>query len=101
MCQDLVYITSGCKKWTPKHIGLASTLHQATRSKQLVQLFHKAGHVLSYRDVLRMDTSLAEETLKSTDEVNGAVIPPNITPGKFGHLCQKAVDQIRRTTNRT
>ena len=28
--QDMVYITSGGKKWTPKHIGLASTLHQAT-----------------------------------------------------------------------
>ena len=30
--RDLIYGFSGGKKWTPKHIGLAITLHQATRS---------------------------------------------------------------------
>lgn len=34
--QDLVYNVTGGKYWTPKHVGLASTLHQATRSKELV-----------------------------------------------------------------
>ena len=45
--QDLVYNVSGGKTWTPKHLGLACTLHQATRSKGLVQLFHNAGHIIS------------------------------------------------------
>ena len=31
VAQDMVYGVSCGKKWTPKHIGLASTLHQATR----------------------------------------------------------------------
>lgn len=44
IAQDLVYCVSRGRKWTPKHIGLATTLHQATRSKQLVELFNKAGH---------------------------------------------------------
>lgn len=92
VCQDLVYITSGGKKWTPKHIGLASTLHQATRSKQLVQLFHKAGHTISYRDVLRMDTALAKDTLKTMDETNGSVVPPNLVPGKFVHFTADNID---------
>ena len=34
--QDLIYGLSNGKKWTPKHISLTSTLHQATRSKDLV-----------------------------------------------------------------
>ena len=38
---NLIYIASGGKNWTPKHISLDSTLHQATRSKHLVSYFIK------------------------------------------------------------
>ena len=44
VAQDLVYGVSAGKLWTPKHIRLGCSLHQATRPKQLVQLFHRAGH---------------------------------------------------------
>ena len=52
LAQDLVYNATGGKNWTPKHIGLASTLHQTARSKELVKLFHNAGHTISYENVL-------------------------------------------------
>ena len=52
IAQDLVYNATSGKHWTPKHIGLASTLHQTTRSKELVQLFHNAEHIISYEDDL-------------------------------------------------
>jgi len=32
VAQDLLHNVIGGRHWTPKHIGLASTLHQATRS---------------------------------------------------------------------
>ena len=80
IAQDLVYNVTGGKHWTPKHLGLASTLHQATQSKELVKLFHKAGHIISYQKLLEVDTSLAESTLKTMDTETGAVIPPNIVP---------------------
>ena len=60
IAQDLVYNISGGKHWTPKHLGLASTLHQATRSKELVQIFHNAGHVISYDNILQVDSALAK-----------------------------------------
>ena len=44
--QDIIYVVSGSQKWTPKHIGLASTFHQVTQSRDLVQLFHNAGYTL-------------------------------------------------------
>jgi hypothetical protein len=82
VAQDVVYCVSCGKKWTPKHIGLGTTLHQATRSKDLVQLFHKAGHCLSYDQLLKVDTSLAEFNLKILDPQTGGIIPPNIQRGK-------------------
>ena len=97
VAQDLVYCVSGGKKWTPKHVGLACTLHQAMRSKDLVQLFNKAGHCLSYKQVLQVDTSLAENTLKSLDQATGAIIPPNIVANKFIHYTCDNIDILDKT----
>ena len=97
VAQDLVYCISGGRKWTPKHIGLANTLHQATRSKDLVELFNKAGHCLSYEQVLQVDTSLAESTLSSMDQETGAIIPPNVVPNKFIHYTTDNIDILDET----
>jgi hypothetical protein len=86
VAQDIVYGVSNGKKWTPKHIGLGSTLHQVTRSKDLVKLFHKAGHILSYDQILQLDTGLAESVLNTLDEKSGTVISPNLVQGNFVHF---------------
>lgn len=71
VAQDLIFIFSGGRKLTPKHIGLGITLHQETRSKALVQLFNRAGHTISYDQVLQFDTALAEKSLESMDPKTG------------------------------
>ena len=68
LAQDLVYNATGGKNWTPKHIGLASTLHQTTRSKELVQLFHNAGHTVSYENVLQLKQFVEERLLSSGEK---------------------------------
>ena len=90
--QDLVYIASRGKMWTPKHVGLASTLYQATRSKILIEMFRKAGHTVSYKNVLQIDTALAEATVKSVDLNTGAVIPDNLVSGSFVHFSTDNID---------
>ena len=40
-----------------------SSIHQATQSKELVDMFHNVGHTISYWDVRRVDTALAKHTL--------------------------------------
>lgn len=51
--QDLVYSVSRDRRSTPKHIGVGSSLHQVTRSEKLVEMFHNAGHTISYLDTNR------------------------------------------------
>lgn len=92
IAQDLVYSVSGGKKITPKHVGLGLTLHQATRSKKLVEMFHNAGHTISYKDILRIDTALAENTLQHMDRVTGAVVPPNLVSRRFVHFSADNID---------
>jgi len=97
VAQDLVYCVSGGRKLTPKHIELALVLHQATRSKDLVELFNKAGNCMSYEQVLQVDTALAESTLKSMDQATGAIIPPNIVADKFIHYTTDNIDILDET----
>ena len=56
-----------------------------------MELFHKAGHVLSYKPILSMDTSLAQHTLAYMNE-NGAVVPPNLSPQSFTHFTADNID---------
>ena len=70
--QDIMYTANGDRFLTPKHIRMANTIHQATRSKELVNMFHKAGHVMSYRDIIKLDTALAKKTLETMND-DGAV----------------------------
>ena len=88
----MVYCVSRGRKWTPKHIGLATTLNQATRSKQLVELFNKTGHCLNYEQVMKVDNALAESTLKSMDPATDAIIPPNMVANQFIHYIADNID---------
>ena len=71
IAQDLMYTGNGDRFLTPKHIGMANTLHQATRSKKLANMFHKAGHVMSYREII--NTALAKKTLETMNDDGGVV----------------------------
>lgn len=95
--QDIVYWVGRGTKWTPKHVGLGSTLHQVTRSKDHFKLFNKAAHILSYDQILQVDTSLAEIVLKSLDQETGSVMPPNLLPGRFVHFSADNTDILDET----
>ena len=90
--QDIVYGVCGNKNIPPKHAGLGLTLHNAAWSRKLVNLFYKAGQIVSYGRILSIDTGMAESTLKSVDKDTGAVVPPNLVPGRFVHFSADNID---------
>ena len=63
-----------------------------TRSKQLVNLFHSAGHTLNYDDVLKIDTGLAEKSLESLDVNTGCFVPHNVKDKVFTHFTAYNID---------
>lgn len=87
-----MYSVSGGRRWTPKHVGLGSSLHQATRCKKLVEIFHNAGHTISYLDIRRVDTALAKHTLSTMNTENGTVTPVNPAEGRFIHFAADNID---------
>ena len=53
--QDIIFLVSKRRKLTPKHIGFGLTLHQATRSEKLVDLFHATGYTVEMDTIRRID----------------------------------------------
>lgn len=76
-----------------KHLGLGLTLHQATRSKELVQLLHSAGQSISYETVLRMDNSIAIDVLVRYKGNGNVFVPRNFTQSTASYT-QYDVDNI-------
>ncbi len=58
----------------------------------MVTLLHNAGHSIAYKDILKIDTSLAQKTIESMSKENGGVIPPNFEAGRFTHFCIDNID---------
>lgn len=96
IAQDLMYTDSGDKFLIPKHKGLDSSLHQATCSKELVNMFHQAGRVMSQREVIKLDTALAKKTLETMGD-DGAVVPQNLVKGRFVSFSADNVDNNEYT----
>lgn len=92
VAQDMRFCVSKGKLLTPKHVGLALSLHQATRSKKLINLFYKAGHVVSYKHVLNLDTAMAQSVLDDLDPATGGIVPQNIVPDRFVQFSADNID---------
>ena len=94
ICQDIVFLVSRGRKLTPKHIGLGLTVHQATRSKELVQLLYSAGHSVSYEAVMRMGNTIANDVLERYNENGKVFVPRNFTAASGESYTRYAVDNI-------
>ena len=82
ICQDVVYVKSKGKKLMPKDVGIGLTTHHATRSKRLQGLLHAVGCSISYDDVRRIETTIAESAISAFQKY-GVVIPNKLVPGRF------------------
>lgn len=71
VAQDLFYLASNRRKLPPKHVGLGVALYKKTRSRKMIDMFHKAGHVPGYEQCHKMSSAMGETILKSLDVKTG------------------------------
>ena len=94
LAQDIVYTASNKWKLTPKQIGLGLTLHQATRSATLVDLFHSAGHTVGMDTIRRLDTTIATKILDKYEQNGNVYIPNDIVQSAKGQMVLASCDNI-------
>ena len=79
--QDIIHAATNSQVKTPKHIGLAVTIHHLTGSKEVVTLLNRMGQCSSYDNVEIVNTAWAREMVARSQQTG--VIPSNITAGPF------------------
>ena len=60
ICQDVIYLASGGRKCTPKHICLGLTLRHLTGSQTVVDIVSGLGHCVSSSSAVDYDSALAQ-----------------------------------------
>lgn len=70
-----------------KHTSLADKVEASGR------VFDRSGHILSYKQLLKIDTALAEHTLQSMKKRKcGVVFPPKLSSNVFIHYTADNID---------
>ena len=72
------------KKKTPLHVLIAQTIHDASRSKKVITLMNRLGLSISYDEMMRIDTRLAERVIQEAGEFR-VPVGWSIKPGTILH----------------
>ena len=65
------------------HMGLELSVHQATQSKELVNLLNVAGHCVSYDVIRRIYTPIAKKVKVDLECNEHASIPMNVNKNMY------------------
>ena len=79
--QDILYTSTRGTFKTVKHTQLGMFLKRKSGSKELITCLNRLGHCISYCEVLRLETFIAETESKNCE--SPAYIPREIQPEKF------------------
>ena len=88
------------RKKTPHHISLAQSIHDKTRSKQLIQIFNRMGICISYDEIERIDNGLTYRTILRAGE-NRVPVPPSIIPNILINGAMDNFDHNKNTSSGT
>ena len=91
LCQDVIYSAKNDRIILPKQLSIGMAVHQLTRSKKVVHLLHNAGHSISYDQIRKVDTTIAQNILDN-HMLEDTVVPPNLVKNKFVHLAADNID---------
>ena len=83
--QDLVYASPNGRVKTPKHVSIAMTVKNLTRSSQVITLLNRFGHCISYNDVISLENKMVQQQLQR--EKDNLILPSNIQPHVFANFC--------------
>ena len=61
--QILYYLVQNTTKVSPTSVWIGETVHDVTRSKKLIEMLHRLGICVHYKEVLNIDTAIAENII--------------------------------------
>ena len=75
----------------PQQLAISLAVHQAVRSKEIVNMLHGFGLAVEYNRLLRVEAQIEQCVLQRMEQNGGVFLPPNIVSGRHIFF---AVDNI-------
>ena len=80
----------------PLQLAVGIAVHQAVRSKQLINMLHGFGMSVDYNRILRVEAQIEASVLKRMELNNGLYIPPDVVLGR--HVFLQSIMWISQKT---
>ncbi|XP_048583519.1 uncharacterized protein LOC5522137 [Nematostella vectensis] len=74
--------TTRMRSEMPHQLAIGLAIHQAVRSKELINLLHGFGLAVDYNRVLRVESQIESNVLQRMEENDGIYLPPDIVKGR-------------------
>ena len=91
-CNNKKSKTLNLSREMPQQLAVGLAVHQATRSKDLVNMLHGFGMAVEYNRVMRVEAQIEATVLERMEENGGIYIPPDIVKGKHVFFAVDNVD---------
>jgi hypothetical protein len=76
----------------PQQLTVGLAIHQAIRSKVIVNLLHGFGMSVEYNRLLRVESQIEENVLQRMENDGGVYLPPDIVKGRHTFFAIDNVD---------
>lgn len=76
----------------PQQLAVGLAVHQAIRSKEIVNLLHGFGMSVEYNRLLRVEAQIERSVLKRMEQEDGLFLPPDIVKGRHVFFAVDNVD---------
>ena len=91
-CNNKKSKTLSLSREMPQQLVVGLAVHQATRSKDLVNMLHGFGMAVEYNRVMRVEAQIEATVLERMEENGGVYIPPDIVKGRQVYFAVDNVD---------
>ena len=76
----------------PQQLAVSLAIHQAIRSKEIVNLLHGFGMAVEYNRLLRVESQIEKTVLQRMEKEGGMYLPPDIVKGRHVFFAIDNVD---------
>ena len=81
-----------CTRKMLEHLTVSLAIHQAVRSKELVNIPHGFGMAVKYNRLLRVESQIEKTVLKRIESEGGMFLPPDIVKGWHVYFATDNID---------
>lgn len=76
----------------PQQLAIGLAIHQAIRSKEVVNFLHGFGLSVEYNRILRVETQVEKSVIQRMERNDGIFIPPDVVSGRWVFFAVDNVD---------